>query len=396
MVTIWYDDRTTTTMKIGILTQPLHTNYGGLLQNYALQQVLKGMGYEVETIDYGEKTVSNIHKLLYDIKINLLHFVFPSRYKKIRYFPNKNEISIIRKNTDYFINKYISRTKVLHSSKEFENITNANKYDIYVVGSDQCWRPIYNGPFLLEMFLGFAEYKTNIKRIAYAASFGTDDWEFSPEMTIKCSALAKKFDMITVREASGIDLCKKHLGVDATHVLDPTMLLNKEDYIKLVENENEPQSLGNLFYYILDPSNEKKALIDEVAEKNGLTPFTAMPKYQAVSRTKEDVKKRIEDCLFPTVTSWLRAFMDAEMVIVDSFHGAVFSIIFNKPFWVIANAGRGNARFESLLRLYGLENRMIAPGDAVLWNKAIDWERVNEIRQKEKNRCIGLLNNVLK
>jgi len=388
MVTIWYNDRTTTTMKIGILTQPLQNNYGGLLQNYALQQVLKGMGHEVETIDHGAKTVSKIHKLLYDIKKFLLHSFFHSRYKKPSYFPNIKEILIIRQNTDYFINKYINRTRVIHTSKEFDDIANSNKYNAYVVGSDQCWRPMYNGYFLLEMFLRFAEKQSNVKRIAYAASFGTDEWEFTPEKTLECAALIKKFDLITVREASGIDFCKKHLGVDATHVLDPTMLLNKEDYIKLVENENEPQSLGNLFYYILDPSNEKKALIDEVAEKNGLTPFTVMPKYQAENRTKEDVKKRIEDCIFPTVTSWLRAFMDAEMVIVDSFHGAVFSIIFNKPFWVIGNSKRGNARFESLLGLYGLEDRMITPGDSVDWGKTIDWKRVNKIREREKVRSL--------
>ena len=383
-------------MKIGILTQPLHNNYGGLLQNYALQQVLKGMGHEVETIDHGAKTVSKIHKLLYDIKKFLLHSFFHSRYKKPSYFPNIKEILIIRQNTDYFINKYINRTRVIHTSKGFDDIANSNKYNAYVVGSDQCWRPMYNGYFLLEMFLRFAEKQSNVKRIAYAASFGTNEWDFSPEKTMQCASLAKRFDLITVREASGVELCRRYLGVDAKHVLDPTMLLDKEDYIKLVEKENEPQSKGNLFYYILDPCAEKKALIDDVAAKNGLTPFTVMPRYQAENRTKEDVKKRIEDCVFPSVTSWLRAFMDAEMVIVDSFHGAVFSIIFNKPFWVIANAERGNARFESLLRLYGLENRMIAPGDAVLWNKAIDWERVNEIRQKEKNRCIRLLNNVLK
>ena len=364
-------------MKIGILTQPLHNNYGGLLQNYALQQVLKGMGHEVETIDYGSRFVSSIHKYLSVIKANMLHFLFPSRYKKPTYSPNASEISIIRQHTDYFINKYISRTKVLHTSKEFEDIANTNKYDAYVVGSDQCWRPRYNGSFLLEMFLCFAENQSNIKRIAYAASFGTDEWEFSPEMTKLCSNLAKKFDLITAREASGVELCRKYLGVDATHVLDPTMLLDKEDYIKLIENENEPQSAGNLFYYILDPSEEKKTLIDDVAIKNGLKPFTVMPKYQAENRTREDIKKRIKDCVFPSVTSWLHAFMDAEMVIVDSFHGAVFSIIFNKPFWLIANAERGNARFDSLLGLFGLEDRMITTGNIIDWKKIIDWDRVN-------------------
>lgn len=378
-------------MKIGILTQPLHNNYGGLLQNYALQQVLKRMGHDVETMDHGAKPASFVHKTLSVLKANLLHVVSPTRYRKPGYAPNSEEISIIRQNTESFINKYISRTRILHTSQEFDNIANSNKYDAYVVGSDQCWRPRYNSSFLSEMFLRFAEKQSNVKRIAYAASFGTDEWEFSPEMTIKCSALAQMFNLITVREASGVNLCRKHLGVDATHVLDPTMLLDKEDYIKLVENENEPKSSGNLFYYILDPSAEKKKLIEGIAAKNGYIPFTVMPKYQAENRTKEDIKKRIENCVFPSVTFWLRAFMDAELVIVDSFHGAVFSIIFNKPFWVIANAKRGNARFDSLLGLFGLENRMITLGDIVEWRKSIDWNRVNEIREQMKEKSLKCL-----
>jgi len=382
-------------MKIGILTQPLHNNYGGLLQNYALQQVLKGMGHEVETIDHGEKSVSYFHKKLSKVKAYLKYFLLPSHYQKPRYTPSSKEIAIIRKNTNYFINKYISRTKVLHSSNEFVEISKPNKYDAYVVGSDQCWRPRYNSSFLSEMFLRFAENQTNVKRIAYATSFGTDEWEFTPEKTSQCAALAKKFDLITVREESGIVLCRKKLGVDATHVLDPTMLLDKEDYIKLVENEGEPQSLGNLFYYILDPSAEKKALIEDIAAKNGLKAFTIMPKYQAENRTKEDVKKRIEDCIFPSVTSWLRAFKDAEMVIVDSFHGAVFSIIYNKPFWVLANKKRGNARFESLLGMFGLEDRLISPEDRVDWSRKIDWERVNTVREEKKEHCKLLLKSIL-
>ena len=383
-------------MKIGILTQPLHKNYGGLLQNYALQQVLKGMGHEVETIDHSFSIkISWVHQKLSKIKARLLHILFPKRYKSVKYLPTAKEIKIIRANTNYFIEKYIVRTNLICTIKEFDDIANSNKYDAYVVGSDQCWRPIYNGPFLLEMFLRFAKNQIGVKKIAYAASFGTDEWEFSPEMTVKCSALAKKFDLITVREASGVDLCRNNLGVDAKHVLDPTMLLDKEDYIKLIENENEPHSPGNLFYYILDPSDEKKTLIKDIATKSGFIPFTVMPKYQEENRTKDDVKNRIEECVFPSVTSWLRGFMDAKMVVVDSFHGVVFSIIFNKPFWVIANAERGNARFVSLLGLYELEDRMVACGDAIDWKKAIDWNRVNAIRKSEQIRCINLLKTKL-
>lgn len=383
-------------MRIGILTQPLHNNYGGLLQNYALQQVLKRMGHEVDTIDHDQKPVSFIHKLLSVIKGNILHLFFPARFPKVKYTPSVKEMFVIRENTDYFINKYISRTKTLHSAKEFNNIAESKKYGAYVVGSDQCWRPRYNGIFLLEMFLRFAKEQKNVKRVSYAASFGTSEWEFSQELTYKCASLAKYFDLITVREANGVDLCLNHLGVDAKHVLDPTLLLDKDDYIKLVENEKESTSKGTLFYYILDPSKEKKDIINNIATKTTLKPFTVMPKFQAENRTKWDVKHRITDCIFPTVTSWLRGFMDAEMIICDSFHGCVFSIIFNKPFWVIENNHRGNVRFESLLKIFELEDRMISTPDNINLEATINWEKVNSIHSREKKKCLQLLNSVFK
>lgn len=373
-------------MKIGILTQPLHNNYGGLLQNYALQQVLKGMGHEVETVDWNPGEVEPVKEWLWRRKMWLLHMI-DKNVEEPAYRPNKREFSIISQHTGHFVEKYLSVAPVVaKSDQDFGAIAKKEQIKVFVVGSDQVWRPSYN-PLLSSMFLKFAE-EMNVRRIAYAASFGTSNWEFSPQMTSECSTLAKKFDQITVREKSGVDLCREHLGVEATWVLDPTMLLNREDYEKVVLEENEPQSAGTLFHYILDPSDEKKALIDRVANEKGLKPFTIMPKCQAENRTKWDVKHRIEYCVFPSVTSWLRGFMDAEMVIVDSFHGAVFSIIFNKPFWVMGNSKRGNARFESLLGLYGLEDRMIAPGDVVDWNKAINWERVNEIREREKDRSL--------
>ena len=380
-------------MKIGILTQPLHNNYGGLLQNYALQQVLKGMGHKVEMVDWNPGKVEPVKEWLWRRKMWLLYMI-DKNVAKPAYRPNKREFSIISQYTSHFVEKYLSVVPVeAKSDQDFGTIVKNEQIKALVVGSDQVWRPSYN-PLLSSMFLKFAE-DMDVKRIAYAASFGTSKWEFSTQMTAECSALSKKFDLITVREKSGVDLCREHLGVDATWVLDPTMLLNSEDYEKLVVAENEPKSVGTLFHYILDPSEEKKSLIERVAEDKGLNPFTIMPKCQTENRTKWDVKNRIEDCVFPSVTLWLRGFMDAQMVIVDSFHGAVFSIIFNKPFWVIGNSKRGNARFESLLGLYGLEDRMITAGEAVDWNKPIDWTRVNEIREREKERCFSLLKGAL-
>lgn len=376
-------------MKIGILTQPLHSNYGGLLQNYALQQTLIRLGHEVETIDW--EGDSGLHETLYRIKIRVLHTLFPNKYPQLKYRPNRKERAIIQRNTNHFINTYINHTEAMHSYEEFVKQASKGKYDAYVVGSDQCWRPCYNA-FLSSMFLDFVQDK-QVKRIAYAASFGTDKWEFTPQQTAVCALLAKKFDMVSVREDSGVKLCKEHLGVDAVHVLDPTMLLTKEDYIQLIEKEKEPKSNGTLFNYILDPDAKKSAFIQKVAKAKGLKAFQVLPKCQTETRTKEDVKKRIEDCVFPGVTTWLRAFMDTEMTIVDSFHGMVFSIIFNKPFWAIGNVSRGMSRFTSLLKMFHLEDRLLDADnlDDVDFSKPIDWTMVNGILEEKRRECKKLL-----
>ena len=380
-------------MKIGILTQPLHANYGGILQNYALQQVLKQMGHEVWTIDWGNG--SGLRETLYRMKVRVLHTLLPYKFPPLRYKPNDKERAIIQRNTNHFINTYINHTEVVHSYEGFGSQAEKGKYDVYVVGSDQCWRPCYNA-FLSSMFLDFVHDK-QVKRIAYAASFGTDKWEFTPQQTAVCAPLAKKFDIVTVREDYGVKLCKQHLGVDAVHVLDPTMLLTKEDYIQLIEKEKEPKYDGTLFNYILDPDTKKSAFIQKVAKSKGLKAFQVLPKCQTETRTKDDVKNRIEDCVFPGVTTWLRAFMDAEMTIVDSFHGMVFSIIFNKPFWAIGNVSRGMSRFTSLLRMFHLEDRLLETDhlDNVDFSKPIDWIMINGILEEKRRVCKILLFDIL-
>lgn len=385
-------------MKIGILTQPLHNNYGGLLQNYALQQVLIRADHEVETIDWNSPKAGWLRTCLSRVKWTLLPVILPHKYKrpKSNYAPTAKEMATIRRNTSYFVNKYIQHTPAVHSLDGFAGQAGIGKYDGYVVGSDQCWRPRYNS-FMPAMFLGFARDK-DVRRIAYAASFGTDSWEFTPEMTSMCAPLARKFDLVTVREDSGVKLCKDHLGVEATHVLDPTMLLTKEDYIRLIEGEKEPQSAGTLFNYILDPDETKTAFINQVAKDMNLKPFQVLPKYPENMQKKKNVRNHIKDCVYPPVTAWLRAFMDAEMIIVDSFHGTVFSILFNKTFWVIGNADRGMSRFASLLNIFGLEDRLLDVSDLeeVDYLRPIDWERVNSLLKKKRAESKKVLLDSLK
>lgn len=381
-------------MRIGILTQTLHNNYGGLLQNYAIQQVLIRAGHEPCTIDHTETVkIGRIRKMYRRAKAHVRHLLFPHKYKRPAYVANEYEEAIISKNTNYFIDKYIKRTKTFDTHQYFLNIANSNEYQAYVVGSDQCWRPRYNKSFLGEMFLNFTERQQNVKRIAYAASFGIDEWNLSQERIDEYARLAQKFDLITVREDSGVNLCRKHLGVQAQHVLDPTMLLSKEDYIQLIEAEKEPQSVGNLFYYILDPVGDKIEIVKNIAIKHGFIPFSMMPKHPSGYRTKIDIKNNMEDCVYPSVTSWLRAFMDAEMIIADSFHGIAFSIIFNKPFWAIGNDRRGMSRFNSMLKMFDLDNRLVHVDQLkeIDIKEPIDWEKTNQIKEKYIYRSKTLL-----
>ena len=272
-----------------------------------------------------------------------------------------------------------------------------NNIDILVVGSDQCWRPLYNN-YLDDMFLRFAEHLPIKKRIAYAASFGTDVWEYKESLTEKCAKLVKKFDIVTVREDSGVKLCKEYLCVNAFHVLDPTMLLQREDYLEILEKSNTPKSNGNLFDYILDPNPIKQQFVKNVASRVSLQSFHVLPKYNEDYRTRENVKKHLEECAYPSPLTWLAAFRDSKMTIVDSFHGMVFSIIFNVPFWVIGNSERGMSRFVSLLKIFGLEDRLISINDlnSMDLNRSIDWEYVNNILSIKRRDSYQILENALK
>lgn len=374
-------------MKIGILTQRLHANYGGLLQNYALQQVLLSNGHTVRTLDWKNVSSKTLKDQLCELKMSLLAILFPSRYKAWDYQLTYKEEFVIERNINYFVNKFIKHTRPAVSLGDFRLFADEGGYEAYIVGSDQCWRPKYNA-FLPAMFLSFVEDK-NVKRISYGASFGTDDWEFSPFQTSFCASLVQKFDRITVREDAGVKLCKEYFGIEPMQVLDPTLLLLKEDYINLIEAEKEPKMVGSLFTYFLDPNSEKKVLTAHLENTLKLSAFQVLPKYQIENRTKFVVKHDIENCVYPRVTTWLRAFMDAEMILVDSFHGMVFSIIFNKPFWVIGNAGRGMCRFTSLLKLLHLEDRLIDVSklDLIDFHKTIDWDSVNSILADERERC---------
>ena len=168
-----------------------------------------------------------------------------------------------------------------------------------------------------------------------------------------------------------MELCRKFFGVNVSHVLDPTMLLDVQDYVDLVKRADIPKSKGTLLCYILDETESTTDLISRLASETGLVPF------RGNSRV-EDWSAPLAERIQPPVEQWLRGFMDAELVVTDSFHACVFSILFHKPFVVVGNKERGLARVKSLLKMFGLEERWNSDIPTISFFKTIDWKDVDE------------------
>lgn len=346
-------------MKVAILTQPLRTNFGGILQNYALQIVLKRLGHEPITIDYACRYT----------KCRWLMGWLKSTIKGRRHpvqFPRYNRAG--QENLNKFIHDYIIATKPVNtlSYKVFDGINP----DAVVVGSDQVWNPWANVPiyFLGNMYLDFASDFQG-RRIAYAASFGGGQWIYSSEWTDKCKELVKKFNAISVREDSGVRLCKEHLGVEAVNVLDPTLLLTAGDYDKLIPYPKK--STNTLFAYVLDASDDIMAFLHAVADYHGLNLL--------VQGANDDIS--CDD----SIEQWLDNIRSAAMVVTDSFHGTAFAIQYHRTFLSIVNKKRGSDRFTSLLRKLGLLSRLVTDNFQTAFNAdTIDWNAVDAKLQKER------------
>ena len=376
-------------MRIGILTLPLHTNYGGILQAYALQTVLEKMGHEVVVFDTPKKnSLPPLWKLpLSFAKRIVLKFLGKTNRVFVERYNNKVR-SVITQHIQPFVDTYIHR-KVIRSFKDLKQ----EDYDAIIVGSDQVWRIIYFplmwlGQQIENAYLDFAK-NWNIKKIAYAASFGTENWEYDEEQTKKCKNLLHKFDAVSTREVDGVKLCKAKFEVDAHHVLDPTMLLNMDDYITLLQKAKTSRSDGTLLNYILDDSEEIDILINKVATDNHLVPFSVNNQFEY------DDSKPLQQRIKPSVETWLRGFYDAEFVITDSFHACVFSILFKKQFIVVGNKERGMSRFKSLLKMFDLEERLVEANCDISTLQQIDYDKVYNIYDKFKESSMRyLLENI--
>jgi hypothetical protein len=370
-----------------IRTLPLwRGNYGGILQAVALQETVRRLGHDVDT-DVSERlglaraARRQVSRLLTAILRRPVGYM--ARAIKANEFPHR------------FVAKHLS-TVALFRWDFWLKERLLDEYDVLLVGSDQVWRPEY-GDVASYLFDFSARSKREQMLISYAASFGTDQ----PHLTTVEGELAQRFDAISVREESGVRFVESRWKLPAVRHTDPTLLLERADYDAMLYDGEDGRPLGEsegngIFAYVLDAAEGKNRLLAECADSLGvgLDMFTADPSRFGQAGAPE---------ASPSVESWLRSIRNAEYVITDSFHGCVFSILFNRPFIALGNEARGMARFNSLLRLYGLSDRlMTSPIDTIdtadvvaVLRTPIDWLSVNGVLDADRRAGLDFLRSSL-
>lgn len=346
--------------KIGILNFHFsNNNYGAVLQTYALQQYLESVGYTSENIDLKPKTYW---------KSRIVEAILGNPFEKFR-------------------KKYvkISEKSFFKTSVEFQEYV--NKYEAFIVGSDQIWRPSYC-EFPEAYFLNFA--RDNQLKVSYAASFGVDYWERENEIE-KYKKLLSRFDAISVREDSGLTICNTSFMMGATHVLDPTLLVDKVAFERLLHTD--AKKTKKIIYYKLDQDQDFINSIQFLSEK---LKVSSEDIYYDEKHFLGKVFKK-----FKSIPYWLTAIANAEIVVTDSYHCVCFALLFEKDFLYYVNKNnRGLTRIQSLLHLLNLEHRIITSltdiKDETKWNhNAIDYVEINKKLAILKTNSRDFLINVL-
>ena len=336
-------------------------NYGAVLQAAALHcYVNKELGYQSEHINYMPKRVKvKWHAKLKSL-VKAILMDLGLKDKKITHDSFTNP-EIFQEFRDKWLP---TSAKTFHSLGELKQ-SNLD-YSHVIVGSDQVWRPSYTGNSSLVYFLAFLN--AGVKKISYAASFGNDFWELNEEGTAKIATEIKSFDAISVREKSGVDICKNTFEVSAEHVLDPTLLVGRGLFDDIID-EKPVDDVSDIVYYKLDIDSDFEVFINNAAATLNFTKKNIY--YSSKGRAH----------YYRPVDSWLRNIKESKLVITDSFHCVCFAILFEVPFVYYPNDNRGLTRLESLLSLLDLTHHIyrgdVDPVELTQRLMNIDYEVVN-------------------
>lgn len=358
-------------MKIGIITLYGNFNYGNRLQNYALQEVLLNMGCEVSTL-VGCPKINFIKKILKKY--------LERRDGKIK-IKDVNEIK--REKIFFKFTQKNIKTEFFYNSKKLLPARLNDDFDYFIVGSDQVWNPKFwnkEGSDKNNFLMSFALPE---KRISYAASFGISklpkEWKdiFKKELI--------QYKKISVREITGKEIIKELYEKEVLVVLDPTMLLSKKEWEKIEEKPSFKINKKYIFSFFLGKkSSELESYLKDISNDRNLEIIELMDK----NNTKTYISNP---------GNFLYLLNQAELIITDSFHATVFSIIFHKPFIALKREQKGMAdmsdRITTLLKKFKLEERGKLLDKNLIFN--CSFNVVDEILEEERKISLGYLKESL-
>ena len=350
-------------MKVGILTFHRAVNYGAVLQAYALQYKIESLGHNAEIIDYRCKKVEDDVSPLFGFRNNEK---FVAALKKFIFRTKKNS------SFDHFFRKYIHLSERVESGEELAALN--GKYDCFFAGSDQIWNCGCSGNDTT-YFLDFVV--DGKKKNAYAASFGTD--KLFPEDKFDYSTLLSDFNKISVREKSAISIIKEESGRNSEVTLDPTLLLTKEEWKKVVSSR--PIKEKYIFVYTIREQKDIAEYTRRLAEKTGYKVINAKSSVEFFGK-----------CSPSDFLSWIYY---SEYFITNSFHGTVFSLIFEKQFAIELDNGKNvNNRSKELLELVGVDRTLSLENIEAIDN-VVNYAEVKKKLKEVGEDSVGFINSVL-
>jgi hypothetical protein len=353
--------------KIGIVTTwQLPDNYGSQLQCYALQQVLRQLGYDPFLIKYDRAKISKTRMIFHWLSV-LFTLQLSRVIKSVAQRTTNFKTKTIDRGFDRFMEIHIKSTEMIYSLAELKN--NPPQADYYVCGSDNIWMNYDKGYFL--------EWgNISIPRIAYAPSFARES--ISKNFRNKLSRSLKRFAVVTVREESGVEICRQAGHKNVLVVPDPTLLLTQQDYFQLYPSVDKNKYVSEkylLFYLLSEKTDIDFDAIISFAKQRGVKLICVQANGNYRTMSEEFVT------VYPTLSEWLFLMANAEYVLTNSFHGTVFSIIFNKKFGFYPQTPRNdnadpNIRMHDFLHSLKLTDHLIT-GDLKILDDFIDYEQVN-------------------
>ncbi len=361
--------------KVGIITLNGYYNYGNRLQNYATQEVVRSFGFEPETI-----MVESPKKKLVTLSDRIMRFTFSKLQNKIERRLCKNLIMERCGVFKEFTERYINETSYSISDDRIPDDI-GNRYEFFITGSDQVWNPKnINGSSIY--FLSFAPKQ---KRVAYAPSFGVSS--ISEEYTKAYVNWLSEIESISVREHAGAEIIKKLTGRDSVILIDPTMMLTREEWLSIShEASSKPKNSKYLLTYFLGKlTGEDYKYIKKIARKNHLEILNL-----ATLKNKD---------LFTAGPAEFIDFINsASLFCTDSFHGVIFSILMETPFIVFERKGSVKSmysRIDTLLKTFELESRKSSELDGNHQIFGMDFSHIQPILKLERTKAVNFLKHAL-